>query len=335
MRLGLILAVLLAFLSPAQADLLDDLEFFYRTSEQGRFYIQHELTESFIDDPEWADAAADPRFTQAFKEFKVANFGNAARLLPTLAEEGHAKAQLLLGILHYWGHGVEKSIAQALNWIKRADDQGLADAQIVLARIYLKRGGDDLAIPLLEQAAEEGHIHSQLILAALYHMGARGRPRDNDKAFKWLLRAAEAGEPFAMAQVAESYYMGIGMVDEQNIDKAKRWAHAAAAHNEPVAQLVLARIYWGEAYRSKTPTDYEKALAWYRLAAEQGLRRAQRDLSDIYRRGRGVPQDLVAAYMWAKLANDTPSISEMTPEQIAEGERRVRELQEKRRSGNR
>ena len=39
------------------------------------------------------------------------------------------------------------------------------------------------------------------------------------------------------------------------------------------------------------PQDYEEAIKWYRLAAEQGYASAQYNLGVMYDNGDGVPQD--------------------------------------------
>ena len=48
--------------------------------------------------------------------------------------------------------------------------------------------------------------------------------------------------------------------------------------------------------------DYGEAARWYRLAADQGRADAQFHLSGMYYNGWGVPQDYLAAHMWANLA---------------------------------
>ncbi len=75
--------------------------------------------------------------------------------------------------------------------------------------------------------------------------------------------------------------------------------------------------------------------SWYRLAAEQGLARAQFALGVSYLDGDGVPEDLVYAYMWYNLSaapgNETARGNKdiieqrMTREQIAEAQRLSRE----------
>jgi TPR repeat protein len=81
--------------------------------------------------------------------------------------------------------------------------------------------------------------------------------------------------------------------------------------------------------------DEAEAAKWYRLAAEQGYVLAQSSLGLILQNGRGVPRDLIDAYMWLGLASargDSKAIAdrdavarEMTPVQLAEGQKRVRE----------
>ena len=50
------------------------------------------------------------------------------------------------------------------------------------------------------------------------------------------------------------------------------------------------------------PQDDKEALRWYRLAAEQGLPRAQFILGSRYATGEGIRQDYVQAYKWLSLA---------------------------------
>ena len=89
------------------------------------------------------------------------------------------------------------------------------------------------------------------------------------------------------------------------------------------------------AYGQGTPPDSAEAAKWYRKAADQGYRQAQDRLGYLYAMGEGVPEDLVLAYMWTRLAElASPSKAEsktrksisaqMTPEQVARAEKLVR-----------
>ena len=84
------------------------------------------------------------------------------------------------------------------------------------------------------------------------------------------------------------------------------------------------------------PQNYQEAIKWYRRAAEQGNNRAQFNLGLMYDNGDGVPQDYVQAHMWYDLAGVEVATRyrdfvarEMTPEQIAEARRLVKEWQVK------
>ena len=84
------------------------------------------------------------------------------------------------------------------------------------------------------------------------------------------------------------------------------------------------------------PQDNQQAVAWFRKAADQGYADAQNDLGLMYANGQGVPQDYVRAHMWLNLAaarsDDATDqkvrddvAAKMTPAQIAEAQRMVRE----------
>ena len=49
--------------------------------------------------------------------------------------------------------------------------------------------------------------------------------------------------------------------------------------------------------------NYQAAVKWYTLAAEQGDPLAQYNLGRLYYLGKGVPESLVYAHMWAKHAS--------------------------------
>jgi TPR repeat protein len=85
--------------------------------------------------------------------------------------------------------------------------------------------------------------------------------------------------------------------------------------------------------------DYNKALFWIRLAADQGLHDAQHFLGLTYEHGKGVSQDFLQAHMWYTLASvngleiadkDRDAIAkQMTPAQIAEAQQLAQEWKPK------
>ena len=96
-------------------------------------------------------------------------------------------------------------------------------------------------------------------------------------------------------------------------------------------------------YGAGAPQDYEEAVTWYRMAAEQGYAPGQRHLGVMYANGHGVPQDLVRAYMWYHLGTaETPDellderilkerdniLSRMTAQQIEKAQEMARRCEE-------
>jgi TPR repeat protein len=92
--------------------------------------------------------------------------------------------------------------------------------------------------------------------------------------------------------------------------------------------------------------DYKTAHRLFRQLVEQGFARAQHNVGVMYAEGRGVVQDYVTAYMWFDLAaarapenrlddsinalkNRENLASKMTPDQVAEAQRRKREWKPK------
>ena len=82
--------------------------------------------------------------------------------------------------------------------------------------------------------------------------------------------------------------------------------------------------------------DHKQAVKWYRKAAEQGNANAQYNIGGMYEVGHGVPEDLVTAYAWAKIAYANGNLGaakfklllekEMTPNQITKGETLSKEM---------
>ena len=149
------------------------------------------------------------------------------------------------------------------------------------------------------------------------------------------LWACEArGNAEAQNDVGFLYYTGQGV--PQDYAEAARWYRLAADQGLAEAQYNLGLMY---AEGEGVPRDDAEAVRWYRLAADQGDAEAQKNLGLMYGLGQGVPQDRVAGHMWLSLAAAQASAEErdeyvkerdnvaarMTPEQIAEAQRRARE----------
>lgn len=115
-----------------------------------------------------------------------------------LAGQGHAFAQLALGIMYDQGQGVSQDVTEAAKWYRLAADQGNADAQFQLGMIYKKGRGvsqdDTEAAKWYRLAAEQGNADAQFHLGMMYRKG-QGVPQDKSEAVKWYQLAAEQVNP--------------------------------------------------------------------------------------------------------------------------------------------
>lgn len=135
----------------------------------------------------------------------------------------------------------------------------------------------------------------------------------------------------------------VGAYERGNYTIAYRLFKELAEKGTPEAQFNLGVMYdTGQGVLQ----DYVEAAMWYQRAANQGYAAAQFNLGIRYAKGQGVPEDYVLAHMWINLAASRFPPSEqgnremavksrdivasmMTPDQIAEAQRMVREWKPK------
>lgn len=72
------------------------------------------------------DRLQDPKFAmeEAHRAYAAKEYERVFHLVFPLAATGNDQAQYTLGYLFFYGLGVEKSEAQAMNWIQRAAAHG-------------------------------------------------------------------------------------------------------------------------------------------------------------------------------------------------------------------
>lgn len=131
------------------------------------------------------------------------------------AEGGDALAQNVMGMAYKYGIAVPQDHRMSLMWFRRAGEQGHADAQFNLARIYgraeglyLKQGRvvpqDNVeAAKWLRRAADQGYSPAQAKLGELLMEGGHGLSADLVDAYYWLIKAASAGDAQAKKTLAD------------------------------------------------------------------------------------------------------------------------------------
>jgi TPR repeat protein len=256
----------------------------------------------------------------------------------------HPGLQFMLGDSYDIGTGVERDDRKAFFWIRKAAEQGYADAQDALGCMYTNRlSGLDYGVPLddvqgaywFRRAAEQGHAGSQVMIGNFYAEG-NGVEQDYAQAAYWYCKAAEQGEQSAQADLGKLYEDGQGV--PQDYVQAAVWYRKAAEQGVADAAARLGVMYklgmgvprdyaqsdmwyrkaadygdalqqnnlgWDYAHGHRVPQSYELAAVWYRKSAEQGFAVAQSSLGCMYRDGHGVPQDYAQAAVWLRKAAES------------------------------
>ncbi len=155
-------------------------------------------------------------------------------------------------------------------------------------------------------AAEGGDRASQLKLGLLY-LGAKGFPKDYEKAYAWFAKAAEAGS------INATYNLGIltekGRGTEADPAKALEFYLLAAAQEVPNAQYKVWKLAGSDeelavAIKPQVPLQYLMA------SAKGGHVRAQAELGEAYLEGELVKKNIdkaVALLQRAAQAGDSAS----------------------------
>jgi TPR repeat protein len=144
--------------------------------------------------------------------------------------------------------------------------------------------------------AQQVDAGAQHFLATLYFNG-QGVARDDDEAARWLRKSAEQGLAYAQYDLSVAYAMGRGVAKDEA--EQVRWDRKAAEQGFAPAQHNLGSWYINGT-RGVTKDEAE-GIRWFRKAAEQGWVPSQGALAAAYIQGKGVPKDLVEAYMWATI----------------------------------
>lgn len=278
------------------------------------------------------DAGYEAALCHLIGDEKVRDHGRALALLRPLAEKGHIGAQRELGMCYRHGVGVPANPDLAIQWLLPPAKHGHVDAQLALAQAYTAKektpGNLEAAVMWYRKAAEQQEPEAQYLLGEACSSG-KGTAQSNTEAVQWWRLAAEQGHADAQDSLGMAYQRGIGVAE--NLETAVQWFRKAAGNDHAGAKFHLSVCY---VQGAGVPMDPVQAAQYCREAAELGHASAQNNLGTFCMEGNGQRQDVVEAFKWFTLAlaqgNDTSADwlakvkGQMTPSQIAEGERRAR-----------
>lgn len=192
-----------------------------------------------------------------------------------------------------------------------------------------KEGILDLAVASLKKSAYFGNPIAMFHIGHAFYNDGWTLLENNDEAAIWFKKAAERKNPPAMAHYAYCFKNGDGV--EQDLDLCELWGQRAlftknpyalgycnylglGTEEDPVEALKFFEIsgnqgdeygqLWAGDFYEKgiVELDFEKALFWYKKAAEIGLAEAQCSVGVHLIEGLGCKIDEKEAYIWFQKA---------------------------------
>ena len=239
-------------------------------------------------------------------------------ILLTMAVQGHAQSQYLLGIMQLEDAGMVHDRADAVKWLARAAAQGHAGASAHLAGMAARgdaaahlalgliardiAGAGTAAVRHLRAAAAAGDGQGLLALGRLYLDGGELEP--DPACAARLFRSAAAAAMNAVLQAhrdAEYGFLGSASVAWLAIAAEQtRAAHALPPGRDAQGPELYARYWVGLTLLAGagTAADAPRGLAHLRTAAARDFALAEHGLGLLHERGHGLPHDPVEARRW-------------------------------------
>lgn len=156
-------------------------------------------------------APAQAGFEDGKAAYDMQRWRDAILTLRPLAENGDARALVLLGNMYSEGLGVAQDHGEAFISYRRAASYGNADGMVAVATFYKNGLGvevnDPLAIKWFERAAKSGHQAGAFFYAIELYQGSKGEnfdlKPDHPQAYQWMRVAAQGKNFPAMAEAAD------------------------------------------------------------------------------------------------------------------------------------
>ena len=182
------------------------------------------------------------------------------------AEKGDAKAQFIMGYLHYSGL------------------EGFTSVDL------------EEAFAWYEKAARQGHVQACQIIGLMYQQG-NGVARNTEKAKQWYQYAADRGLRESQYALGVLYAEGAGVPRDEALGMF--WLRRSDAQKFPPAPLVMGVMY---AEGRGVKQDDAQAFSWFARSAELGNPEGMLRVAGMYRMGVGVDADMAISIRWLEEA---------------------------------
>ena len=220
---------------------------------------------------------------------------HAAALYRQTAEGGVPEGQYEYGRCLLEGIGVEKDETAGFEWMQRAAEQDDLVAMERLGDCYAQGSGTpcDLAraADCYRQAGEKLRTSAQVKYAMLLMSGPA--PKDAPEGIRWLERAVEAGDAYAMCLLGSALENG-DLIEQDEARAAALYQQAADLHHPDGMWLYACCLLAGKGVQK----DEAAAARLLEQAAEEKQAEAMTLLGTMYETGRGVRKDPARAVDW-------------------------------------
>ncbi len=233
-------------------------------------YIATLKTRDLIERQRQADEKAKlPKklYDEGNAAYENENYKIALKKFKESADLGYSESFTKLGLMYYFGQGVNADILTARNWFQRGIDNG------------------------------DGNSFGYYASTLIYY----GEPTEDDKrkAFKYMKRATELepNDGTWWYELGDMYHDGKGTA--QNLKNAFRCYERAANFGESESFKKLGEMYLNGEYVEENPV---KAFDFIKKAAGAGDVESMYDTGKMYLDGYGIAKDDVKAFRWIKKA---------------------------------
>lgn len=243
------------------------------------------------------------------------NYEEAFKWFQMAASQGLAESQYNVGMYYALGHGVPQDMDKSVEWLRRAAAQGNVHAYAPLGMALAAYGQYREAIPLLSQSCSCDYALNSAnachFLAQCYYWGF-GVEKDRDEAKRiWEKSRRKKDALNGLSDLAFLYHL-----DGKEKEAIKLWEediklvsvrekgiregtiYMLSPCGNPKASKAKSNLGCCYFFGQGVPESNEKALSYWREAANEGFAIAQYNLAYCYQYGHGVKKDLNKAKEW-------------------------------------
>lgn len=231
-----------------------------------------------------------------------------ARLESAASVHNRARVSLATALLSPPHHLLQRHVPQAVQHLRRAADEGYADAQALLGFLYASgmagtalRKDTGAAVLMWTFAAEAGSLYAKMALAYRYFTGT-DVPEDCDKAAFYYQQVAEA----ALTDAKDSLSRHLSSSQVQEEERAGENVDGEMKDIRPPTPSTLfssEKKHLTEHMQRRVRGEANEIVQYYRHSADRGDAAAQVFMGNVYYYGANdMPQDLRRARRLFELA---------------------------------